>query len=205
MGPGLAQRWRIYDFVKSKIDGENALIWSEKWCDLKKKGLHRNPNGFFRSKLGNLKKKRFSGFTCWDYLVSFQWVLSRAHRPYAGPAKANGLPEVHWLPHGPPKVHGLRGHCTSLPPLLAALAISYPKNNMNIRHKDNSSAVISFVLLRYWVGLSCFFFLDSATCQEKVLFIIQQETILIKKWVHIKFGECLNILLLILMQYLMII
>ena len=38
---------------------------------------------------------------------------SRAHGPSARPVEANGLPEA----HGPPKVHGLRVHCTPCPPL----------------------------------------------------------------------------------------
>ena len=37
VGPGPAQIWRISGFVNSKMDGENATVWSEKWCDLKKK------------------------------------------------------------------------------------------------------------------------------------------------------------------------
>ena len=46
VGPGPAQ---ISGFVKSKIDGENAVVCSEK-CVISKqktrKGLHRNSNGF---------------------------------------------------------------------------------------------------------------------------------------------------------------
>ena len=30
VGSGPAQIWRISGFVKSKIDGENAVVWSEK-------------------------------------------------------------------------------------------------------------------------------------------------------------------------------
>ena len=37
VGPTPAQMWRNCGFVKSKTDGENAVVWSEKWCDLKKK------------------------------------------------------------------------------------------------------------------------------------------------------------------------
>ena len=48
---------------------------------------------------------------------------SRAHVPSAGPAEANSLPEAHGLPHGPPKVHGLRGHCTPLHPPLGGPAM----------------------------------------------------------------------------------
>ena len=48
--------------------------------------------------------------------------LSRAHWPSAGPAEANGFPEAHGPPHGPPRVHGPRGHCTPLPrPLSLAM------------------------------------------------------------------------------------
>ena len=46
MGPGRAQICRNSGFVKSKIDGENATVWSEKRCDLKKKGLTKNFNAF---------------------------------------------------------------------------------------------------------------------------------------------------------------
>ena len=45
-------------------------------------------------------------------------LISQCH--FDGPAEANGLPE----PHGPPKAHVPRGHCTSLPPLSAALPVS---------------------------------------------------------------------------------
>ena len=48
---------------------------------------------------------------------------SRANGPSAGPAEANGLPEAHGLA---PKVHGLRGHCTTCPPLSVALGIAQP-------------------------------------------------------------------------------
>ena len=50
-------------------------------------------------------------------------LISKCHSdgPSAGPAEASGLPEAHGPPHGPPKVHGLRGHCTPLPPLSVAL------------------------------------------------------------------------------------
>ena len=41
---------------------------------------------------------------------------SRAHGPSAGLAAASGLPEV----------HGLRGHCTPLPPFSVALGIAQP-------------------------------------------------------------------------------
>ena len=37
VGPEPAHIWRIYGFVKSKIDKENAVTWSKKWCDLQKK------------------------------------------------------------------------------------------------------------------------------------------------------------------------
>ena len=37
MGPGPAQIWRNSGLVKSKIGGEKAALWSEKWCDLQKK------------------------------------------------------------------------------------------------------------------------------------------------------------------------
>ena len=57
--------------------------------------------------------------------------LSRAHEPSAGLAEANGLPEAH---DRPPKVHGLRGHCTPLPPppLSVALGIAQPI----LKHED---------------------------------------------------------------------
>ena len=47
---------------------------------------------------------------------------SRAHGPSAGPDEANVLPEA----HGPPKVHGPRGHCTPCPPL--SVALLWPAN-----------------------------------------------------------------------------
>ena len=42
----------------------------------------------------------------------------------AGPAQANGLPEAYETLHGPPKVHGPRGHCSPCPPLGALVADS---------------------------------------------------------------------------------
>ena len=82
VGPGPAQICRISGFVKPKIYEKNAAVWSEKRCDLqnKKKGLHRNLNGFsgqiqviskkkrsspefkrfFRPNSGDLQKKRSS-------------------------------------------------------------------------------------------------------------------------------------------------
>ena len=47
VGPGPAQMWRNSGFVNSETDGDNAAVLSKLWCDLKKKGLHRNSNGFF--------------------------------------------------------------------------------------------------------------------------------------------------------------
>ena len=48
---------------------------------------------------------------------------SCAHGPSAAPAEAEGLPDAHGPPHGPPKVHGFRGHCTPLPPPLGGPAL----------------------------------------------------------------------------------
>ena len=59
VGPGPAQIWRISGFVNSKTEGENAAVLSELWCDLKKKkGLHRNFNGFSGRNLVISKKEK---------------------------------------------------------------------------------------------------------------------------------------------------
>ena len=103
-GPGQALIWQIFGFVKSKIDGENAVFWTKKWCDLQKK---------------RKKKKVFR----------LHMLISQCH--FDGPAEANGLPEA----HGPIKAHGPRGHCTPLPPLLAALPVSIDNTqNYILRH-----------------------------------------------------------------------
>ena len=68
---------------------------------------------FFRSKLGDLQKKKGLQTSHAGLSGSFQWSPSRAH----GPTEANNLYA--------PKVHGpfvlVRGHCLPLLPLSAAL------------------------------------------------------------------------------------
>ena len=59
VSPGPAQIWRISGFVKSKTDGQNAAVWFEIWCDLQKKGLHRNSNGF-SGRIWVISKKKAS-------------------------------------------------------------------------------------------------------------------------------------------------
>ena len=50
--------WRNCGFVRSKIDGENAAVWSEKWCDLKKKRSFPKFQRFFQPKSSDLKNKK---------------------------------------------------------------------------------------------------------------------------------------------------
>ena len=99
-GPGASSNVTELCFLKSKIDGENAAVWSEKWCDLqkrKKKGLLRNFNGFSgRNQVITDWNKTVYMRLRWafHFSMSFGWAPSRAH--------------------GPPKLHGPWGHC---PPL----------------------------------------------------------------------------------------
>ena len=46
VGQGPARIWGISGFVNSKTDGETDKFLSELWCDIQKKGLHQNSNGF---------------------------------------------------------------------------------------------------------------------------------------------------------------
>ena len=72
----------------------------------KNKGLHQNFNGFSGqtwviSKRNKALHTRFRW--SFHFSMSFGWAPSRAH--------------------GPPKLHGLRGHCPPLPPLSVALVV----------------------------------------------------------------------------------
>ena len=102
VGPGPTQIWRSSGFVKSKIDKENAAVWSEKWCDLQKKKVFTEILTVFLAEIKWSQKKRsspkFWRFFRWAFHFSmyFQWALSRAY--------------------GPPKLHGPRDHCPPLPP-----------------------------------------------------------------------------------------
>ena len=60
----------------------------------KKKGLYRNFNGISGRNLVISKKKMFLGLTCW-FLRVISMGPSQAHKPSAGLAKANGLPEAY--------------------------------------------------------------------------------------------------------------
>ena len=71
VGPGPTQICRISGFVKSNIDGENAVVWSEKRCDLKKKVFTEMLTDFPVK-----KKKKSSGFTCWFLSVISMGPLS---------------------------------------------------------------------------------------------------------------------------------
>ena len=79
--PGPAPTWRNSGSVKFKIDGEDAAVWSENWCDLQKKTKKRVFTGIstvFSGKnqvISKKKKKRkvftetltiFPAFT-WDF------------------------------------------------------------------------------------------------------------------------------------------
>ena len=62
VGPRRAQIWRNSGFVESKIDGENAAVWSEKWCDLqtkRKKAFTKNLTVFPVEIRWSPKKKVF--------------------------------------------------------------------------------------------------------------------------------------------------
>ena len=96
--------------MKSKIDGENATLWSEKWCDPPPQ-KHQNFTLFWL-KLGDLKKKKKKKvFTkilmifpvgikkkVFRLHMLFLSVIlmdpSRAQGPFAGPAEANSLFEA---------------------------------------------------------------------------------------------------------------
>ena len=77
-------------------------VWSEKWCDLKKKekkGLLQNLNVFCgrNQVITNWNKTVYMRLRwAFHFSMSFGWAPSRAH--------------------GPPKLHGSRGHCPPLPP-----------------------------------------------------------------------------------------
>ena len=80
------------------------MMWFPKKKKKKKrKGLHSDSNGFFRSKLGDLQKKRSS--PKFEHML-ISLGLSCDHGSSAGPAEANSLPEALGPPHCPPKVHG---------------------------------------------------------------------------------------------------
>ena len=120
-GPGVSSNMMKFQLCEVQ-NRENASVWSDKSCDLKKKF-------FFRSKwLGDLKKQKkvFTEIVT-VFPVEIKWspkkkkkvfrlhmLISQFH--FIGPpfklAEANGLPEA----CGSSKVHGPWGHCPPLPP-----------------------------------------------------------------------------------------
>ena len=74
VGPAPAQIWRISGFVKSKTDGENAAVWSEKWCDLQKKKVFTEIQTVFPVEIRwSPKKKKGLQTSHAGLSVSFQW------------------------------------------------------------------------------------------------------------------------------------
>ena len=76
---------------KKRFSWKNATVLSGLWCDLQN------------------KKKRSS---------VFQILISQCH--FDGPSEVQepsaGSLEANWPHDGPPKIHGPRGHCPTLPP-----------------------------------------------------------------------------------------
>ena len=68
-------------------------------------------------------------------------LISECHSdgPSAGTAEASGPSEA----HGPHKVHGPRGHCTPLPPILVALAVSITFRTF-LSHMNNYCKLLKF-------------------------------------------------------------
>ena len=145
VGPGPSQIWRISGFVKSKTDGENGAVWSEKRGD-----LHRKKKVFteIQTVFPDLRKKKGLQASHADFSVSFRWAPTRAHGPSAGLAEANGLPEA----HGPPKVHGPRGHFPPCPPLGGPAEQTDYSYTFNSLHACYSEYRIKHLIVTSWIN-----------------------------------------------------
>ena len=107
--PGTAQMGRNCGFVKSKIDEENAVVWSENAVISKKKGVLRIFNSFsVRNQVISKKKgllRNFNGFFSLNQAVhmrlrwAFHFSMSFG---FMGPLNTMGPGVI--VPHCPPLV-----------------------------------------------------------------------------------------------------
>ena len=93
-----------------------SLIKNVMWSP-KKKRSSPNFEGFSGQNqvISNKQKKGLRALRA-GFSVSFPWASSHANGPSAGLWSHGSPPEAHGTWHGPPKVHGPRGHCPPCPP-----------------------------------------------------------------------------------------
>ena len=144
VGPGPSQIWRISGFVKSKTDGENGAVWSEKRGDLqrKKKGLHRNSNGFS----GSPKKKK---------VFRLHMLISQCHfdgppLELMGPLLGSLKPTASLKSMGP--LMGPRGHFPPCPPLGGPAEQTDYSYTFNSLHACYSEYRIKHLIVTSWIN-----------------------------------------------------